>query len=415
MQYYNIKSTPVTLGKRRQGTLYEPTEKTPYDHIMVPYHYAPALYAQELAKRGYKAMTLQVGGGPMASANHDDLYMMYREAVEYCRNMEGIDTVLGLNWSGGNSVMTAYQAMAENGVSYFQKDSMLIKISDMPEMLPFEGIITIDSNYGNGMMTLLSLDPAVVDENDGTKLDPELDLFNPANGFVPGGSQYTDEFVKKFQNAQGERMNKIVKYCQDRIALIDQGKGRFTDDEPLVVPGANQVRFYNKLFPQDIRYLGCTTSEFPHMQPDGSIINEVVKTVREPMDGKSGTHSYHQGARVTTVKNFLRECSAWTNNFSYDSTHFYGVDWDCSYSNTLGNAAGISVPVLSCGFTASWEFVGIETLFERIKSIDKSALFVKGAGHLGTPERGTEALYGDTLGRTFDYIANWIGNGERFK
>ena len=412
MKYFDIKKTIVDFGSRRRGILIEPVEKNENDHVIFPYDYAPERFGEELAKRGFRAFRVEQGHNPMAGP--DDVFLMHCEAVEYCRAMDGIDTVLGMNWSGGNTAMTAYQAMAENGVEYFQNDHMLIKVSDLRPLAPLDGILTIDSNYGNGMMTLLSLDPAIVDETSAMKRDPELDLWNPANGFTPGGSTYSDAFAKKFQNAQGERMNRLVKYALDRVALIDQGKGNYNDDEPLIIPGGDQTRFSNKFFAQDVRYLGSTSREFPEIMPDGSVVNHIVKTVRPAMNDVCFTESFKRSARVTTVKSFLRECCAWTENFHYDSTHFYGVDWDATYCSTLGNVAGVTVPILSVGFTASWEFVGVETIMDRVGSKDKSAVLVKGAGHMGTPERGTEAMYGDTMTHAFDYIAGWIGDGSRF-
>jgi hypothetical protein len=59
----------------------------------------------------------------------------------------------------------------------------------------------VDPNWGLAAMTLFSLDPAVDDETTATRLDPALDMFNPANGFVPTGSTYAPAFVHRFQAA----------------------------------------------------------------------------------------------------------------------------------------------------------------------------------------------------------------------
>ena len=107
-------------------------------------------------------------------------------------------------------------------------------------------------------MTLLSLDPAVTSEDNGKNLDPELDLFNPANGYDPEGSTYSDEFIRKYQKAQGERNNRLIDAALERLHALESGKGKYADDEPFIVPGGAQNGFNNKLFPQDIRLLSRT-------------------------------------------------------------------------------------------------------------------------------------------------------------
>ena len=71
--------------------------------------------------------------------------------------------------------------------------------------------------------------------------------------------------------------------ANDRLLKIGAGKGQFTDDEPFVVAGAAQMRFYNKLFPQDLSLLAHTKKAWPVIKADGSIKKEVVKSVRAPL------------------------------------------------------------------------------------------------------------------------------------
>jgi hypothetical protein len=85
-------------------------------------------------------------------------------------------------------------------------------------------------------MTLFSVDPAVVDESTGRKLDPALDMYNPANGFKPAGTTYSQAFVDKFLTAEAQRYNRIVDFARARLAAIESGKGRYSDDEGFEVP-----------------------------------------------------------------------------------------------------------------------------------------------------------------------------------
>jgi len=168
----------------------------------------------KLAERGFTVLC----GEPYKEPMLGNMAMVERMA-DYLRSLPGIDKVVLFGHSRGATLMTAFQNAAENGIDVFRKEGMVVKFPDTipgppgiggarPEFKPADGIMLVDANWGNGAVTLFSLDPAIVNEADPRVLDPELDLFNPANGFTEGGSTYSDEFIAKFQKAQGERMNR---------------------------------------------------------------------------------------------------------------------------------------------------------------------------------------------------------------
>jgi hypothetical protein len=51
---------------------------------------------------------------------------------------------------------------------------------------------------------------------------------------------------------------------------------------------------------------------------------------------------------------------------------------------------------------------GVDWASSYSKSADKSVAFVEGATHGMTPRKNCNGEYGDTVGRAFDYIANWL-------
>lgn len=85
----------------------------------------------------------------------------------------------------------------------------------------------LDSNWGNAAMQLLSLDPAVVSEDNGMDLDPVYNLFEEKNGFRKDGSTFPDKFILRFQRKQGERNSfKTIKVWNfDRSILEVAGNG----------------------------------------------------------------------------------------------------------------------------------------------------------------------------------------------
>ena len=280
-------------------------------------------------------------------------------------------------------------------------------------MEPADGVMLLDANWGNGAMMLFSLDPAVVEEGNGILRDPELDVFNPANGFDPAGFHYSEEFKKKFFAAQGARNNRLIAAALERKALIQQGKGHYRDDEPFFVTGGAPGFMNNKLYAQDISLLSQTRKPHPLLHSDGSITNQIIKTRRPPQNARCFTDSYREGLLVTTVNTFLSShCVRTTADYGYDTNTVYGVDWLSSYCNTTGNVRGIHAPLLVMGMTGNWEFACAETVYENAASADKTLAYVEGAGHMFN---AVDAKYGNTLKTVYDYAAQWLDDGARFQ
>ena len=403
---YTVKE--VTLGFRFSGTLYEPATQRKENSIGIVSNYIWLNQGHELAKRGYTVLSIPQRNNFRDS---DDLFKDIDAAIRYMKQLDGITHVAALSWSGGCSVLTAYQSIAENGCSVFQGSEYIIGCGNLEAMTPADALILMDSNWGNGTMTLVSLDPAVTDETGGMNLDPELDLFNPANGFCEEGSSYSDEFIKKFLTAQGERMNRLIDHALSRLTLIRAGKGRYVDDEPLVIPGGEQLAPFNKLFPQDIRLLSRTKGKYPLLHGDGSCSTEQIRSLRLPFGGTNQTANYHATARITSVVNFLKTCSVPTDGFGYNQDSMWGVNWERCYSCTPGNIKHVSCPVLILGMTGGYEFLAAETIYHNAASKDKTIAFIEGADHLFHPNKAAEIVpgqFGDTEKTTFDYISRWL-------
>jgi hypothetical protein len=102
-----------------------------------------------------------------------------------------------------------------------------------------------------------------------------------------------------------------------------------------------------------------------------------------------------------------------TSDYAYNEDSVSGVDWASSYCNTPGNATGITVPMLMMGMTGSYEYLASEIIYNQAASLDKTVIFVEGAGHNFEVEPGCEdtpGQFGDTLKLTFDYVDQWISS-----
>ena len=416
---YEVRETFVRLGRRVPGVFYEPMEKGSQRLTTVLVMHSDEDYltcptGPELAKRGYRVLCANVPVKEGMFFSQIEKTQAVKAAVEYLRGLDRVGRIVLMGHSGGATLMTCYQAVAENGPQVFRGDEMIYPWPDETALPPADGVMLLDANWGNAAMQLFSLDPAVVDEANGMILDKDYNLFEPANGFDPNGSSFPAEFIRSFQQKQGERNNAILHYALSRLQVIDEGKGDYSDDEQLVIPGANQVFFNNKLYAQDIRLMSRTKDPHLLLRGDGSRTIEIVRSVRGPENPVSLTHSLADGGRIMTVRNYLSSYAVRTlPDYGYDDCEVRGIDWDSSYACPPGNVKHIRVPLLVMGMTAGWEYLASETIYNMAASEDKTVAFVEGATHKFETAHHCEKRpgeFGDTMRTLHDYVAEWLEN-----
>jgi len=415
-----VKSTFIRLGRRNSGVLYEPLTSSDKTDINILVMHSDEDYMSfptgtELAQRGYTVLCANVMNKEGILYSQNEKIRCVKDAVCFLKERNGGKVIL-MGHSGGGTLMSAYQALAENGPEIFRGPEKLYPYDGPEDLPPADGIMLFDSNWGNAVMQIFSLDPAVTDETSGMNLDPSLDLFNPANGFDPSGSSFSGEFVQKYQTAQSVRNGHLVEAALKRLELLEEGKGLYSDDEPCIIPGAAQSFFCNKLFPQDVRYMSHTQGEYPLLRPDGTVSNQVICSVRKPDCPESMTHSFWEGARFLSVRTYLSGYAVRTEKeFGYDEDHVWGIDWNSCYATPPGNMQYVHVPTLIVGMTAGWEFLASETIYKMAASEDKTIAFVEGATHKFTPARHCEEYphqFGDTMKTLHDYADEWLSSGR---
>ena len=422
-----VKTTFVRLGPGVPGVLYEPVTPGPKSAIAVFAMHSEVDYLEfsactELSKRGYRVLCANNSthkGGIDSDLNIDSILLDAKLAVTWLRHYPGVRKVVLLGHSGGGTLMAAYQSIAESGLKACQGPEKIIKCSNsLAGLPPADGLMLLDSNYGLGAMMLFSLDPAVTDEASGLKLDPALDLFNPGNGFNPHGSQYSADFIRRFQTAVGKRNDRLVQSALDRLAKIEAGQGRFSDDEPFLVPGGNYLGFNNRLFTQDTHLLAHTHKAWPLLRPDGSTVTQIIPSVRVPENVSSNTTSLQKGALRTTVRGFLQTLALRvSDDFGFDADTIHGIDWSSSYALPAGSVRTVTAPLLTLGMTGHWEYLAAEIIYENARSSDKTIAFVEGATHVFTTCKACEKTpgqFGDTLKTTYDYVDGWLSKPGRF-
>lgn len=363
----------------------------------------------EMARRGYRVLCCAVTDdhGPL-----DGKLLDVKRAVGFLKD-QGAEKIALMGHSGGATLMTAYQRAAENGIVSLKRDDLLVKCALEEELPAADLLMTLDSNWGNGAMTLLSVDPALCEKRDGgLAVDPELDIFDPRNGFDPQGSHYSEAFLNKFFRAQAERNARLVQKALDRMTVIQKGKGFYTDDEPFAADGASQIGPCNKLIPQDLRLVSRTRMAHDLLRGDGSVSHQIVLSARPVKHIVNRRRSCAVSALITTVREFLEERAVFAKDgYAILEDRITGIGWDQTFNCPPGNIRHIHAPLLSVGMTGGYEGLAAEEIYLNSPADDKTIAFVEGATHTFLPETSTEQYpgqYGDTRKTLFDLVDRWL-------
>ncbi|KAF2162365.1 hypothetical protein M409DRAFT_58459 [Zasmidium cellare ATCC 36951] len=387
----------IALGGGVVGGLYRPAVQSHKASLALFLMHAGSDYLRftactELASRGFTifcANNYASKAGQNSDLDFDLMMQNVGLGMSYLRNQTDIDHVVLLGHSGCGAMMAAYQNIAENGVSVCNGPEKIYPCSDgLAGLMPADGIVLLDANYGTSTMTLLSVNPAIIDE--------------------------TTAFAEAFHSGVAARWQRLVKYAEERRAIIMAGNGTFSDDEPFYIPDAHFVGGNNKLFAQDTQFLSHTVHEWPLLHKNGSTTTQVVRSVRVPANLRSLADSFQQGALKTTINRFLRTFAIRvTDDFSYNGDSFTGIDWASSHLATQNPVSGIHVPMLTMGMTGHWEYLAAEkashsnsTVFQDC-SDDKTIAFVEGASHTIDVCKDCESFpgqYGDTIKTCFDFL-----------
>lgn len=413
MNYCDVNADYIRLGRWMNGVLYKPQGEKKAVGVVIIHSdadYLNFIGGENLAKRGFLTLCANV---EHASDPLEKKLPSVKLAIETMKAQEGIEKVVILGHSGGATLMSCYQAVAENGPEIFQDENRIVKMGDVEELPPADGVMLIDSNFGNGVMTLVSLDPGVEDESCGAKLDRKFDHTSPENGFKEDGTTaYSETFKKSFFAAQAARQERLMAQALERLEALNQHRGKFFDDEPLIVPGGSQIAPCNKLFPQDLHLLAHTKGEYDLLHGDGTVSHQVIPSVRTPRGGMNPTPIYGFGAMTTTVKTYISSnCVRTLENYGVAEDGVEGIDYDSTFCCTPGNVKYIHVPMLIMGMTAGYEFMASEVIFENATAEDKTIAFVEGATHMLTTAKEAEKVpgqFGDATKTLFDYVGGWL-------
>ncbi|MEV0290408.1 alpha/beta hydrolase [Kribbella sp. NPDC050820] len=300
---------------------------------------------------------------------NNDLNLLHEQAIidfaaghAFLRE-RGFD-VCSLGHSGGGTLAAFYcqqASLAPDERLTTTPSGRPVPLADTAMPLP-DGCIFLAPHPGQGALLQRLIDPSVADESDPLLVDPELDPFNPANGFrpAPESSSYDDEFITRYRAAQEDRVRRLDAKARVYVSEARQAKRTFesggdaADRRRALAPRVLTV------FRTDADLRNVDLSLDPNDRPYGSLFG------RRPDLTNYGLVGF---ARLSTAEAWLSTWSALSTNATF-----------------LGCAPGVAVPTLLVEFTgdqASYP-IDITAMSSALGASDLTVQSVPGT-HFGGP------------------------------
>lgn len=233
--------------------------------------------------------------GSDATLNMERCIQDVGTAIRFLKD-RGYEKIILLGFSGGGSLMTFYQAQAENLSATKTPDGRPSGL--LPEHLPpADKIVLFGQHLGRSQTMQNVLDASVLDESDLTKIDAELDVFDPKHG-----PPFSDAFISKVREGQQARMKRITEWVKARLKTLETEHG----------PGADEAFVVHR------------TNADPYMFEKTSDFKGDPEAIREMNLAANGL------GRFTSLRSWL---SQWAT--------------DISHANGPRDLSRTSIPVLS--------------------------------------------------------------------
>jgi len=407
----------IRLGQLN-AALYKP-DSGPAPHVAFVLAHRTANYlnhiaCRELSARGFLALCFNTRfQNNEALVRWEETPLDVKAAVAFARNQPGITKVILFGHSGGGPLMSFYEAVAEKGPAYCQAPGKLVKCgNDLSGLKPADAVVFADAHAGNPVEILRGLNPSVHVEGGKRHVDPEIDPFDPKNGYNPSGSShYSKEFQERYFAAQAKEMNTLVDAALSAQARMKTGDYAYADDDIVLIPGGGTFGAgpggAAGLSTLDPSIAGIMTTARPEklLRNDGTINTEVVHSVAvSDLELPASNRTFDTGTKIFTINSFL------SANATRATNALDGIDYCSSNNSTTCAAQSISVPVLIAAMGAFHFIRDDEAIFEKLASRDKDFVVIEGALHSFAPCTACEKTpgqYSNTVKNLFDYIRDW--------
>lgn len=309
---------------------------------------------------------------------YEEVVLDVAACVRYLREKRGVEKVVLLGNCGGGSLVAYYQAQARLPATerLTRTPAGTPTYFEGATMHPADGMVYLAPHRGLGQMMLEAIDPSVVDERDPLSVDPELDMYDPRNGFrePPAWSDYDPAFLARYRAAQRARVERLDAYARDRIASRQAGTARAKVCEEIMVvyrTMANPAFVDRNVAPSERDY-GSLLSERPDLMNYAAL----------------------GFGRTATPRAWLSTWSGLASN-----------------ADLVANVARIAEPTLLVAAGRDREIYpsDIEAIDHAIASADKRVETIAAARHYFEPEPGQHDGHVEAV---MDLVVPWIA--ERF-
>ncbi len=341
-----------------QGLYYEPKGGGAKTALIATHYnvdFSEHYLAEHMAARGYGFLgwnTRFRGNEPFFLLEH--ALVDIGVGVRWLREQAGIETLVILGNSGGGSLMGAYQSQAQ-GVTISPTPGL--KLPDaLQDLIPADLYISLCAHLGRPEVLTDWFDPSITDERDPASVNPELNMYDPANG-----PPYSRSFIERYRAAQKARNHRITAWCHAELERL-QSVGMFDR-------AFNLYRTW-----ADLRLM------------DGSI-DPSDRPVGVCYAGDPKTANF--GPRGIGLTNTLR---TWLSMWSLSDSH-------CSGAPHLARISQPALVIQSTGDTGVFPS-DTQAIYDALGAADKTMEMIPGDHYLVEPD--------DARDRVADLIAAWL-------
>ncbi len=286
-------------------------------------------------------------------------------AVADARDRLGYAKVVLAGWSGGGSLSTWYQSLAEAGVGISDTaagDQYEVAAEGLP---PADALLVMAAHISRHGTLTEWMDASIHDESAPNVRDSELNIYDAGN---PNQPPYSADFLDTYRAAQVARNRRITADVKQRLDDL-QTAGRANEEFAFTVHGTMA----------DPRWLDPTVDPSDR-QPNWCYLGDP----RIVNDGPVGL------ARFSTLR-------SWLSQWSYDDAR----------ADARVAAASITVPTLVVGNTADDACTPSHThrIFDAIGHDRKRLHEVHGATHYYTGENGRQHM-AEAIGVVGEFLSD---------
>ncbi len=201
-------------GNAVLGTLYTRGRPRNVACLMHPREYFGAHYlVPALLESGMAVWTQGARSvGNDLRLEHEQAVIDAAAGIHFLRERD-FERIVLIGNSGGSGVYSYYiqQSMLEPEKRLAKSPVGKPTRFESIAMPPVDGMVYLAPHPGQGHLLMGCIDPSVTDENDALSVDPQLDPFNPDNGYVAesGQSRYAPDFIERYRKAQRSRVASI--------------------------------------------------------------------------------------------------------------------------------------------------------------------------------------------------------------